>query len=84
MVENVMQKKRNVDIVSYFSSLWSFAGSSIFILSQIIVIAVPLCPILLNLGRMEGEEDSEEDSDKEDSDDGVQVLVVDEESARIH
>jgi hypothetical protein len=44
------------------------------------------CPILLNLGRMEGEEDSDEDSDKEDSDDedGVEVLVIDEDSARIH
>jgi hypothetical protein len=49
----------------------------IFILSQNIVIAVPLCPILLNLGRMEGEEDT-------DDEDVVQVLVVDEESARIH
>jgi hypothetical protein len=76
MVENIMQKKRNVDIISYFSSLWSVAGSSS---SRRIL-------LLLNLGRMEGEEDSDADSDKEDSDDedGVQVLVVDEDSARIH
>jgi hypothetical protein len=44
------------------------------------------CPILFNLGRIKGEEDSDEDSDKEDSDDedGVEVLVIDEDSARIH
>jgi hypothetical protein len=38
------------------------------------------CPILLNLGRMKGEEDDDEDSEEEDSDDedGLQVLVVDE------